>query len=135
MYGELVEAFGINNVFILSAGWGLLAAGFLTPSYDITFSGRAVPYKRRLGRDAYEDFRMLPPDRAGPIVFLGGKDYVGLFARLTEGASGKRIAFYNSSHAPTAPGCDRVRFETKTRTNWHYECARALIAGTVQPSL
>ena len=72
---------------------------------------------------------MLPSERAGPIVFLGGKDYVAPFTILTADSVGKRIIFYNSDRAPEAHGCSCVRFETTTRMNWHYECAKALIAG------
>ena len=131
MYDELVEAFGLGRVFILSAGWGLLAADFLTPRYDITFSSQAEPYKRRRMNDGYADLRMLPSRRDGTLVFLGGKDYMDLFQRLTSGFAGNRIVFYNSDRTPTVPGCSLVRFETTTRTNWHYECARALLAGEI----
>jgi hypothetical protein len=37
-YRLLVGRFGIENVYILSAGWGLIRSDFLTPHYDITFS-------------------------------------------------------------------------------------------------
>jgi hypothetical protein len=56
VYRELVHALGAENVFILSAGWGLLSADFLTPNYDITFSKTAKRYKRRRVRDRYRDF-------------------------------------------------------------------------------
>ena len=137
VYAELVDTFGVPNVFILSAGWGLIAADFLTPDYDITFSNaKSVDAcKRRRRNDVFMDLSMLPADRTGPIVFLGGKDYVPLFSRLTEGAKSERIVFYryggNSDNPPPAPGCRLLRFETSTRTNWHYECARALIRGDV----
>lgn len=137
VYSELIEAFGEDRVFILSAGWGLLRAGFLTPNYDITFSSQAEPYKRRrrvrdgCAADGYADFRMMPARGTGPIVFLGGRDYAGLFQTLTAGAVDRRIVFYNSACAPAVPGCRCIRFKTTTRTNWHYQCARALIAGTV----
>jgi hypothetical protein len=32
-------------------------------------------------------------------------------------------------NAPHFGDCVFKRFETTTRTNWHYECANALIAG------
>jgi hypothetical protein len=41
IYGSLVERLGIENVYILSAGWGLIRSDFLTPDYDITFSQSA----------------------------------------------------------------------------------------------
>ena len=47
VYERLVTHCGVNNVYILSAGWGLISASFLTPDYDITFSSSADGYKRR----------------------------------------------------------------------------------------
>ena len=131
IYRKLVNVFGDQNVFVLSAGWGLIPAGFLTPSYDITFSQQADPYKRRQKRNHYEDLAMLPKDTVKPVVFVGGKDYVELFCRLTEHVKSERIVFYNSEVPPDAPGCRLCRFMTKTKTNWHYECARELARGDI----
>ena len=139
VYAKLVHTFGTRNVFILSAGWGLIASDFLTPDYDITFSNSARgndAYKRRRKKNVFkEDLRMLPADRTGPIVFLGGKDYIPLFCTLTEDAKSERIVFYrcdgNSNNPPDAPGCNLRCFETSTRTNWHYECATELMEGRI----
>jgi len=127
-YGRLVDRFGVGNVFILSAGWGLIRGDFLTPYYDITFSASADPWKRRRQNDRYRDFTM-PDSSCEEIVFFGGKEYLPLFCRLTQNAGGQRIVFYNSSRIPDAPGCTLRRFETRTRTNWHYECASAFTSG------
>lgn len=35
-FERLAKKFGMQNVFILSAGWGLISADFLTAMYDIT---------------------------------------------------------------------------------------------------
>ena len=121
-YGRLADRFG-SNLYILSAGWGLIRADFLTPYYDITFSPSADSYKRRRKADRYQDFCMLLRDADEPIVFFGGKDYVPLFCTLTKSAKGKRTIFYNSARPPEAPDCRLERFETATRTDWHYECA------------
>lgn len=126
-YTQLAEAFGQENLYILSAGWGLIRATFLTPNYDITFSQSTDGYKRRRKGDQYRDFRMLPPQMDKEIVFLGGKDYVPLFSSITSGIEGKRTVFFNSAFPPAAPGCTLKRFSTSTRTNWHYECASFLI--------
>jgi hypothetical protein len=123
-YAQLANRFGLNKFYILSAGWGLISAGFLTPYYDITFSPSAEAYKRRRKADHYRDFCMLPTPTDEPIVFFGGKDYVPLFCTLTNSTRGKRTIFYNSAQPPAAPGCALERFETATRTNWHYECAK-----------
>ena len=132
MYGRLVECLGCSNVFILSAGWGLVAADYLLPNYDITFSNSAKgesAYKRRRQRDEYKDFAMLPRTVAQRVVFFGGKDYVPLFCRLTEGIE-RRTVFYNSENPPAAPGCTLERHHTATRTNWHYECAGRFVRQT-----
>ncbi|HVC98357.1 MAG TPA: hypothetical protein VND64_32120 [Pirellulales bacterium] len=127
-YQQLVDRFGVEKVYILSAGWGLIRSGFLTPYYDITFSHKADPYKRRGKNDCYGDFCMLPRQTDEPIVFFGGKDYLPLFCSLTAARSAKRIVFYNSKVVPTSvPGCTFQRFPTTTRTNWHYECANDFI--------
>ena len=137
IYTKLVERFGIQNVFILSAGWGLIDADFLTPNYDITFrKGKCDElYKFRDKHDHYDDLSRLPVDSNGPIVFLGGKDYVPLFCRLTKGAKSERIVFYyyngRSDNPPDAPGCSMRRFKSKNLRNWFYECAIALIRGNI----
>ena len=124
-YKHLVNRLGEDKVFILSAGWGLIPAPFLTPDYDITFSGNAEAYKRRRKQDRYADFSMLPKDASHPIHFLGGKDYVPLFLRLTAETGAERIIHHVGS-PPPAPNCRFRRFETTRRTNWHYECAETL---------
>ena len=131
-YGLLAEHCGLARLYILSAGWGLIQADFLTPAYDITFSPNAGTYKRRGKKDRYEDFRMLPPNCTEPIIFFGGKDYVSLFCTLSQDAKAPRTVWYNSEKAPRAPGCVLRRFHTPLRTNWHYECAKAFIAGNLQ---
>jgi hypothetical protein len=60
-----------------------------------------------------------------------GKEYLGLFCSVTGGLLGKKVVFYNSSKTPAANGCLLRRFETATRTNWHYECANAFLQGAI----
>ncbi len=126
-YKKLLDRFGQDKLYVLSAGWGLLAADFLAPMYDITFSASAEGYKRRRSRDRYSDFSTLPAETTEPVVFFGGKDYVSLFCELTKDIKSVRYIFYNSASPPDAPGCELVRFNTRTRTNWHYQCAQAFI--------
>lgn len=128
-YRRLVSKFGIDKVFVLSAGWGLIPADFLTPTYDITFSQSADDYKRRRKSDLYSDLSLFPADSDEALVFLGGKDYLPLFVALTRRANGPRVVLYNSMNRPDAPGCTLQRYVTTARTNWHYECAQALIEG------
>jgi hypothetical protein len=131
VYGRLVARFGVGNVYILSAGWGLISGSFLTPDYDITFSQNADEHKRRRKSDRYKDFQMMPEDTREPIVLFGGKDYLPLFAALTSSISARKTVFYNSAQMPPMPGCVLKPFQTRTRTNWHYECANAFLDETV----
>jgi hypothetical protein len=130
-YGRLTDRFGVQNVYILSAGWGLIRADFLTPYYDITFGQSAASYKRRRKTDRYEDFCMLPAATNDEILFFGGKDYLPLFCSLTAGIKSKKVIFYNSAQPPQLNGCLVQRYETRTRTNWHYECASAFVDGKI----
>ena len=132
IYRLLKEHCGPEGFYILSAGWGLIRFDFLTPAYDITFSSSAEKFKRRRKKDQYSDFRMLPTETSEPIVFFGGKDYAGLFCGLTEVVKGPRYIWFNSKRPPKTSGCVLRRFHTKTRTNWHYECAKAFIEGNIQ---
>ena len=122
IYGELVERYGVEKTYILSAGWGLIRADFLTPCYDITFTQNAERHKRRRKRDPYDDFKMLPDETDEAVAFFGGKDYVPLFCDLTAPIKACRTVFYSSMRPPRAPGCTLQLFNTNTRTNWHYEC-------------
>ena len=133
-YVLLVQRYGAENVFILSAGWGLINAEYLTPLYDITFSASAAPYKRRRKRDHYNDLCLLPTGSGDDLVFFGGKDYLPLFCDLTRDYNGRRFVFYNLAAEPLAPGCTLMRYPTTTRTNWHYSCASAFMAGELRLS-
>jgi hypothetical protein len=128
-YQRLADRFGLSKLYILSAGWGLIAASFLTPYYDITFNQSADSYKRRRKGDSYADFHMLPDNTEEDILFFGGKDYLPLFCSLTRSIRAPKTAFYNSAQRPQLTGCSLVRFDTTTRTNWHYECVNAFLDG------
>jgi hypothetical protein len=129
VYCALVDRFGIAQVFILSAGWGLIPASFPTPLYDITFTAQAEPWIRRRKRDRYEDFCLMRDD-GEEILFLGGKDYLPLFTDLTARYSGRKTVTYNSARPPAVPtGFTLLRYPTSGHQNWHYGAARDLIRG------
>jgi hypothetical protein len=130
-YRKLAAKVGSEKLFILSAGWGLIGASFLTPYYDITFTAQADAYKRRRKNDRYHDLAMLPPDTEEPIVFFGGKDYLPLFDHLSSGVHAPRIVFFNSASAPRIGHARTIRFQTSTPTNWHYECVDAFLSGAL----
>lgn len=128
-YRTLRERVGAERLFILSAGWGLVRSDFLLPAYDITFSGSAEPYKRRQARQSFSDFNHLLEEGEADTVFLGGKDYLPLFLKLSSAVRGRRLVFFNSAMPPTAPGCSVQEYRSARRTNWHYGCAEALASG------
>ncbi len=125
-YGILAGHFGLDHLYILSAGWGLIRADFLTPNYDITFSSarNVERFKRRSPRDAYDDFEF-PRNVTETVVFYGGRDYIPLFCKLTAGTKGSRTVFY-AGNKPDAPGCVLQRYGNPF-TNWHYQCARQFV--------
>jgi hypothetical protein len=128
VYTHLVDRLSVENVYILSAGWGLVRADYRLPYYDITFSPVKPPdaYKRRTQSDSFADFR-LPDSVDDEIIFFGGGAYRPLFCTLTSAVTARRTVFTVAASPDSLPGCVVRRFETKRRTNWHYECAEAFL--------
>ena len=130
-YHRLVEALGVENVFVLSAGWGLVRADFRLPMYDITFTSQVKknrPWTYRRKSDTYRDFSHLPDSTAKSVYYFGGNDYVDLFCRLTQRVRGKRTVYHKSAVPPRAPGCTTERYPANRNMNWHYDCADWFVA-------
>ncbi len=121
-YAQLVRKLGVENVYILSAGWGLIRADFLTPKYDITFSQNAEPHKLRRSLNIYRDLNMLPEQFNGELVFFGGLSYLPLLEKLLSGTSCRKKIFHISSRMPKMFGFEFERYEATQSQNWHYEC-------------
>jgi hypothetical protein len=91
-YKRLKDKFEIKNLFILSAGWGLVNGGFLLPEYNITFSKAPPLNKREFSRnDGYCDFNMLVPERGESVYFFGTPAYFNLYYKLTSDSPCKKI--------------------------------------------
>ena len=131
VYRRLVTAYGAERVYILSAGWGLINAEFLTPNYNITFSTSGSSGNRRNRNAHYRDLCLLPQGSKDPIVFFGGKNYVPLFCKLTQPFDCRKIVFYNSKNVPPKPGYEFINYNTRRKTNWHYQCAKDFIDGKI----
>jgi len=133
VYRALVIKYGLENIFILSAGWGLIRSDFLTPIYNITFSTakNVNPEFRRKKSDVYHDLCHLPLDSTEDLVFIGGQSYQFLFDKLTQNYFGNRVVLYNSENIPQLKNCKLIKFVTTQRTNWHYTCAKQLIDGII----
>ena len=133
VYHSLAQRFGVERLWILSAGWGLIPGSFLTPDYDVTFAGSADQMVKRRKKDVFHDWAMIDGDTHKPLLFLGGQAYLPHFHRLTSRYRGPRVAAFNSVIEPHYDGVRFVRFETSARTNWHYGCAKALVEGSFDP--
>lgn len=130
-YRQLMKHFGPNRLYILSAGWGLVRSDYLLPNYDVTFSQAPNVDRYALRRNdlGWDDWSMLNVSEGSELIFVGGGRYLPQFVRLTAEHVGKRVAYFNSQSLPVASGVDLRRFETPTKTNWHYELAEKLIGG------
>jgi len=127
IYMQLVNAFGWENVFILSAGWGLIRSDFYIPYYNITFSqvNREIKYiQRKKNSDDWHDFQQLDSSSKEPLVYFGCYGYIPLLTNLTKKYKGKKIAFYAAYEA--GKELQKSGFAIIKRdsyTNWHYKCA------------
>lgn len=134
LYRELSDRFGWDNVFILSAGWGLIRAPFLTPDYNITFSKeakKAKPWAWRNREDVWLDFNHLRDVQIGidePIHLFGGSDYRKLFYTLVTTLPGKKIVHYKGN-VERRNGFEYAEYKgpEKNRT-WHYRAAKEFLA-------
>ncbi len=134
IYRRLVKYVGIENLFILSAGWGLIRADFLLPNYDITFSSQAEAWKRRDKRDVFADFAQLTHadlSDAEDVYFFGGKDYLPLYYRLTRTLSAKKVIYYVSGNIPKDQEYRYIPYRS-AGTNWHYRCANDFVNGEIE---
>jgi len=134
VYRELLASYGSENVFILSAGWGLVRADFRLPKYDITFSSQAEKYKRRKISDTFMDFNQLP-DGPDPVVFFGGKHYRPLLNSLLSSQQRPKIAFFRSERSAKCEildGWEMRPYITSKLTNWHYDAAATFATGHLQ---
>lgn len=128
IYRDLVNHFGWENVFILSAGWGLVRSDHLLPYYDITFSNRSKPGTKRIKSQVFFDFNYLPGNinTSETIHFFGGNSYLPLFYSLTTELNVKKIIHFAQDHIQEIPGYQYIKY-MHCFTNWHYKCAEDFI--------
>lgn len=141
-YMELYNYFG-DNLYIQSAGWGIVRSRFKLPEYNITFSQNADPENRRgmENENNFHDFNHLADDLRAEknendkLVFIGTKHYIPQFWNLTNELPNPKVIYLRNGVGvqPWIPEEYFVRYETLTRTNWHYELARSIINGDIIP--
>lgn len=137
VYRQLVDTLGWKQVFILSAGRGLVRSDFRLPKYDITFrKDNDRPWITRYDNDLFLDFNQMRDCKLtgnDELCFFGGKSYAKLFVQLVgDLPAARKIIYYNTKADMRMPGFDCIRFHPPWRpwTNWHYECAKDFIAAT-----
>lgn len=132
VYRELAAKYGLHNVFILSAGWGLIAADFLIPDYDITLNARADVLTRRRMRDKYRDFCMLSNDRDDEIVLFASQSYLPLFVSILQSAANPVTVFYASGTPPVKHGWTLRKYDARSLYTWPYDCAADYSRGNLK---
>jgi len=132
IYKALVDKYGPTNIFILSAGWGLVRADYLLPYYDITFSNQGKPYSKRHPRDQFRDFNQLSDcgiHSDETIFFFGGQDYLPLYRHLMQNIITRKVIYHSQGSAFQLPGYECIHYGSYT--NWHYACAQDFIADQI----
>ncbi len=136
VYQSLVGAYGSPNVYILSAGWGLIRSDYLLPDYNITFSKQGkVPEhaQRERNQDKFWhgvnhllDAGLQPEE---PIHFFGGKSYLPLYYQLANPLVGRKVIHYMGKMRDADR---RIGYEYEVHTgrenmNWQYGAADLFI--------
>ncbi|MBM4146406.1 MAG: hypothetical protein FJ240_09075 [Nitrospira sp.] len=121
------------ETYILSAGWGLIKADYLLPSYDITFSSNIKDkWKIRDRKDKYYDFNHLRTKENDTIYFFGGMDYVEPFYEFTRSLRTNVVIYFRNKNIKRQDSYRYVPYRKRIRTNWHYKCAKDFINGRIQ---
>jgi hypothetical protein len=140
IYNSLFQNYG-NDLFIISAGWGIIRADYRLPKYNVTFSNtNIIPnYARRNHGDIFHDCNHLEGIEANErIIVIAGSDYVLPFCQLTEDLPNEKIIIYkNQNLLNNNPYLDNNNFQfqnyqTNRRTNWHYEFAERLMKNEIE---
>jgi hypothetical protein len=136
-YHILVDRFGWENTYILSAGWGLVRSDYYLPLYDITFSKNAADCYKRKRTDKYKDFNhLLIKDKNidnDQIYVFAGIDYLPLLYELTEHTKIKKYVFHKSDYIKRVDNYKYIKYHTNQSTNWHYSCAQDFANGKINP--
>lgn len=129
-YQALATRLGPSNIYILSAGWGIVRGDFRIPSYDITFSKASACYRRTYGHPAAPWFDWAWPANApiSGIVSLVGKPYLDIEVALCGHLD--LCYCHKAKKLPRLPaGWQPCSTTVKQNTNWQYSAAKNLIAG------
>jgi hypothetical protein len=129
------DAVGPENLYILSAGWGLVRSDFFLPDYDITFSQQAARWKRRMKNAVFHDFAHLTQACLASdetVYFFGGTDYLPLYYRLMRGLVARKIIYFKAAKFPRDNAFEYIRYECHKSRNWHYDCVTDFLASSIE---
>ena len=134
-YRILIDKFGWENTYILSAGWGLIKSDFLLPYYDITFSHLGDKCARRHKNDIFEDYNQLlsEPLNNDEVYIFVGLEYLPLLYKLTQNIPIKKYIFHKAEFITRKPDFEYIYYNTNRVTNWHYSCAQDFVDGKISP--
>jgi len=124
VYRDLLGSVGAENLYILSAGWGLIRSDFLLPDYDITFSSQADSWKRRTKGDVFHDFAQLTQAAVGRderVYFFAGKEYLPRYYDFTRALISRKIVYFASTGISRDDTYEYIQYG-HSFTNWHYRC-------------
>ena len=149
VYQKLAKDF--DHFYIFSAGWGIVRKNFRLPVYDITFSQRASADNQRKWERGWNwnndkesrisDFNHIKEDVSAGIIpadeeihFAGGHDYQVPFLNLISAVPNKVNLWFKGNKIPVIDPVFEKRisaceFNTRRRTNWHYEWSEKLLSG------
>jgi hypothetical protein len=132
VYSELMAACGLRNVYILSAGWGLVRADKYIPNYNITFNPSG-DHSVRIGvkdRLQYPFMSDEIPDN-GEINLFISRAYVLYWSHLYLGIVQRTVLHWRlGQELPDGQYRTVIKHDCgNQRTNWHYTAARQFIAG------
>jgi Family of unknown function (DUF6884) len=123
-----------HELFILSAGWGLVQSDYWLPHYQITFTRKTDKlYTFRSSADCYQDFQQLTNPDSVPIIIFAGKSYRKTLFDLLHGVAGRKLVFWlHGAVIPEQEGYEFLPYVPPDhirdlKTNWQYECAKDFI--------
>lgn len=95
IYSDLYARFS-NQLYILSAGWGLIKSDYRIPKYDITFKSDKPSNKRTEPNPIFDqnDWKQLSDNELkinSRIIFIGPPSYHRLFDRCTTHLNNQKI--------------------------------------------
>jgi len=126
VYQHAINWFGIDNILILSAGWGLVKGEFYLPPYDITFSSTADKANRRKHHEIYKDFNHSYVLAGEETHVFCGKEYLPLLYKLTEDIKDKNIVIHHATDIEKHPGYSYIKYP-RCFTNWQYQALEDFI--------